>query len=255
MFLGSQHFRGRRACWSSGMGTRKSDKHQLLSWTCTNQTTSWLMHNLSTFGARTSHGQTRTHKTHHGPNLGEATTFPLIVYSVVGHGTSIQMTLFPGLPSGSPKIPKVGILTPKMGIHLGVWGFIPSHSFALPGAWNVTLGLPSWPAPLQAFALVASPRLGLRQLPTHRKPTSIPRMGQFGHPHWEDDMAHNYAHGPSMFDPSRPSNNNISKCKAFWTCKIKWPPITSMFTTCNIIPKLEPKPEVDNLFHELWHTK
>jgi len=27
----------------------------------------------------------------------------------------------------------------------------------------VTLGLPFWPAPLQAFALVASPRLGLRQ--------------------------------------------------------------------------------------------
>ncbi len=25
-------------------------------------------------------------------------------------------------------------------------------------------------------------------------------MGQYGHPHWEDDMVHNYAHGPSMFD-------------------------------------------------------
>jgi len=25
-------------------------------------------------------------------------------------------------------------------------------------------------------------------------------MGQYGHPHWENDMAHNYAHGPSMFD-------------------------------------------------------
>jgi hypothetical protein len=24
-------------------------------------------------------------------------------------------------------------------------------------------------------------------------------MGQFGHPCWEDDMAHNYAHGLSMF--------------------------------------------------------
>ncbi len=29
---------------------------------------------------------TRTHKTHHGPNLGEATTFPLIVYFVPLHG-------------------------------------------------------------------------------------------------------------------------------------------------------------------------
>jgi hypothetical protein len=30
--------------------------------------------------------------------------------------------------------------TPKMGVHLRVWGFIPSHSFALLGAWYVTLG-------------------------------------------------------------------------------------------------------------------
>jgi hypothetical protein len=34
------------------------------------------MHSLSTFGARTSHGQTRTHKTHHSLDLGQATTFP-----------------------------------------------------------------------------------------------------------------------------------------------------------------------------------
>jgi len=29
---------------------------------------------------------------------------------------------------------------PKVGTHLGVWGFIPSHSLALLGAWNVILG-------------------------------------------------------------------------------------------------------------------
>ncbi len=29
--------------------------------------------------------------------------------------------------------------TPKMGVHLGVWGFIPSHSFALLRAWNMIL--------------------------------------------------------------------------------------------------------------------
>ncbi len=38
------------------------------------------MHSWSTFGAKTHHRQTRTHKTHHSPNLGGATTFPLIVY-------------------------------------------------------------------------------------------------------------------------------------------------------------------------------
>jgi hypothetical protein len=58
----------------------------------------------------------------------------------------------------------IGTPTPKVGTHLGVWGFIPSHSHTLPGAWNVTLGLPSWPAPLQALALIASPRLRLRHV-------------------------------------------------------------------------------------------
>jgi hypothetical protein len=38
--------------------------------------------------------------------------------------------------------------TPKVGAHLGVWRFIPSHSPTLPGAWDVIPGLPSWPAPL-----------------------------------------------------------------------------------------------------------
>jgi len=51
--------------------------------------------------------------------------------------------------------------TPKVGTQLGVWGFIPSHCPTLPWAWDVTSGLPPWPAPLQALALVASPRLGL----------------------------------------------------------------------------------------------
>ncbi len=38
--------------------------------------TRWLVHNWSTFGARTSHGQIQTHKIHRDPDLGEATTFP-----------------------------------------------------------------------------------------------------------------------------------------------------------------------------------
>jgi hypothetical protein len=39
---------------------------------------------------------TRTHKTHHGPDLGEATTFPFIVFSATLRGDYIQMALFPG---------------------------------------------------------------------------------------------------------------------------------------------------------------
>jgi hypothetical protein len=41
---------------------------------------------------------TLTHKTHHGPDSGEATTFPHIVYSAALRGGYIQMALFPGTP-------------------------------------------------------------------------------------------------------------------------------------------------------------
>jgi hypothetical protein len=102
------------------MGIKKIENHQLLTQTYTNQTTSWFVHNLNIFGAKTSHRQTWTHKTHHDPHLGEATTFPFIVYSVSGHGTNIQMTFFLELPNGSPEIPKVGtfmILGPHNFLH------------------------------------------------------------------------------------------------------------------------------------------
>jgi len=234
---------------------------------------------LEHFGARTNHGQTRTHKTHHGPDLGEATTFPLIVYSVLATRPTFKCHFVSGLPSGSPEIPTTGtpttlgpitlcanlrlrwalkqsctscrelsndlshatfthgnwgdswllvvesqivnlildfsfchnlcfkypngscepILdmyvprdfqwykellnpmgfvpcnyslriweftwtpTPKVRAHLGMWGFIPSHSLALLGTWNVTFGLHIWPAPSQALALVVSLRLRLWQ--------------------------------------------------------------------------------------------
>jgi hypothetical protein len=49
------------------------------------------MHSLSTFGAKTSHEQTWTHKIHHNPNLGETTNFPFIVYFVLLHEAHIQM--------------------------------------------------------------------------------------------------------------------------------------------------------------------
>jgi hypothetical protein len=56
------------------------------------------MHSCNTFGARTSHGQTRTHKIHHSSNLGEATTFPLIVYFVPSHETNTQTSFCPRIP-------------------------------------------------------------------------------------------------------------------------------------------------------------
>ncbi len=53
---------------------------------------------LEHFGAQMNHGQTRTHKTHHNLDLGEATTFPLIVYFVPGHRTIIEMSFCFGTP-------------------------------------------------------------------------------------------------------------------------------------------------------------
>jgi hypothetical protein len=49
--------------------------------------------------------------------------------------------------------------TPKVGTHLGESGFIPSHSPTFSRAWDVTPGLPFWPAPLQPFTLVTNPKL------------------------------------------------------------------------------------------------
>jgi len=57
------------------------------------------VHNCNTFGAQTSHKQTQTHKTHHGPNLGGSHHLPLITYFVFGHGTNTQMSFLKlGLP-------------------------------------------------------------------------------------------------------------------------------------------------------------
>ncbi len=55
------------------------------------------------FGAQTNHEHTQTHKTHQCPNLGEATTFPLIVLYVISHGGCTQMSF-------CLRTPKLGVL-------------------------------------------------------------------------------------------------------------------------------------------------
>jgi hypothetical protein len=57
----------------------------------------------------------------------------------------------------------IGTPIPKVGAHLGVCGFIPSHSPTL-GNMNYDPRLHFWPAPLQAIALVMSLRLRLWQV-------------------------------------------------------------------------------------------
>ncbi len=56
------------------------------------------MCNWNTFGARMSHGHRRTHKTHHDLDLKEATTFPFIIFPMIGHGGYTQMSFFSRTP-------------------------------------------------------------------------------------------------------------------------------------------------------------
>ncbi len=56
--------------------------------------TSWLEVILHAFGARTSHGLTQIHKTHHSPGSGDVTTILPIVYSAFARGSGIRMSFF-----------------------------------------------------------------------------------------------------------------------------------------------------------------
>jgi hypothetical protein len=101
------------------MGLWRMTSTYSLTRTCTNPPTSWLVHCYSTFGARVNHGQTQTHKIHHNLDLGETTTFPLIVYFVPFHEAHIQMVFCPMTPKwdlGVPKLPTLGL--PRL------WGLI-----------------------------------------------------------------------------------------------------------------------------------
>jgi len=68
------------------------------------------MHNWNTFDVEISHGHTWTHKIHHGLDLKEATTFPHIVLSVIGHGVTPKCHFSWDSQVKSPKIPKIGSL-------------------------------------------------------------------------------------------------------------------------------------------------
>ncbi len=69
------------------------------------------MHNWSIFGAQISHEQTQTHKIHHGLDLREAITFPLLVFSVLSHRACTQMLFCTGTSKlGVLKFSKLGFL-------------------------------------------------------------------------------------------------------------------------------------------------
>jgi hypothetical protein len=116
--LAHNTWRGRGACWSSEMGLGRIDKlihshgpahnpHKVVS------------AELEHLWCWDEPWATRTHKTHHSPDLGEATTFPLIVYSAPLHRAHIQMTFFSRDSRGTFEIPPAG--TP---------GTLKPHNFA-----------------------------------------------------------------------------------------------------------------------------
>jgi len=83
---------------SSGIRLGRGTSYLVIRSCIQNQSTSWLVLIRDTLGVGISHGQPWTHLTHHNSNLGEATTFPHIVFSTSHCRTCIQMTLFPGTP-------------------------------------------------------------------------------------------------------------------------------------------------------------
>jgi hypothetical protein len=76
---------------------------------------------MHAFGVGTSHGLTRTHMTHHGPDSGGVTTILPIVFSVPLRRTCTRMALFPG--------------TSKMESRN-------CPGFGLPGLWDIVASRP-----------------------------------------------------------------------------------------------------------------
>jgi hypothetical protein len=63
-----------------------------------NQPTSWLVYLRNHYWCWDKPWATQTHLTHHGSDLGEATTFPHIVFSALLRRTHIRMALCPETP-------------------------------------------------------------------------------------------------------------------------------------------------------------
>jgi hypothetical protein len=110
-FPNSQHFGGGRCVkasrWELGWMISRSIIHMNLHIPNNKLVSAWLEH----FWCTDKPWAYWTHKTHHSPNLGEAITFPLIVFSMISHKGYIQMSFCFGTPKlRVPKFPKLGLL-------------------------------------------------------------------------------------------------------------------------------------------------
>jgi hypothetical protein len=84
------------------------------------------VHSWSTFDARTNHEHTWIHKIHHCLDLGEAITFPFIIFFVTSHGLHPNV-IFPRTPKS--RVPKFSRLrlsplwTPILFVNLRLRGY------------------------------------------------------------------------------------------------------------------------------------
>jgi hypothetical protein len=90
MFSNLQHFWGKRGMLELQNGDKDEwQVCQLFILICSNQTISWLLHSWNIFDARMNHehtwmnhGHTQNHKTQHGVDLGEGTTFHVVTLAL-----------------------------------------------------------------------------------------------------------------------------------------------------------------------------
>ncbi len=105
------------------------------------------MHSLSTFSVRTSHGQAWTHKTHHGPDLGQATTFlPYNILCASPRGPHPNDIFSRDSQMGVSKFPKLGLpwlwgpitLCADLRLKWGLKKRCSPHRELSNGMWHVT---------------------------------------------------------------------------------------------------------------------
>jgi hypothetical protein len=73
--------------------------------------TKWLVHSLSTFGARTNHGQLKHIRLTTAQTWGKPSPSPLYYTLQLSMGATSKWLFVPRLPSGSPNIPIIGTPT------------------------------------------------------------------------------------------------------------------------------------------------
>ncbi len=104
MFLGSQHLEGKGACWSFRMGLGRMTRNHPLTWTCTNQTTSWLVHSQNTLVLGRTMSKLKLTRLTTAQTQGKSSPSPLQYTLCLVTGLAPKCHFVPGLPSGSPEM-------------------------------------------------------------------------------------------------------------------------------------------------------